>query len=159
MGLGRGKVRGIWKRSILMTAVSRARIRIRIYFFRKITVLELRLELLKQYVISALCSILAWSTRSLKRTSMEYGVPQRRESVKESGLQGDFVSRSIRELKPDYTGSMDYENQVLHECPVCESNLWNIKATFDDYEIAMYCLDMECSVCGTYAKAPTLLDK
>lgn len=142
-----------------MTAVNRARIRTRIYFFRKITVLELRLELLKQYVISALCSILAWSTRSLKQTSMEYGVPQRRGNVNESVLRGGSVSKSIRELKPDYTGTMDYEDQVLHECPVCESNIWNIKATFEDYEIVTYYLDMECSICGTYAKAPTPLDK
>lgn len=90
---------------------------------------------------------------------MEYGVPQRHVSVKESDLQGESVSKSIREMKPDYTGTMDYENQILHECPVCESNVWNIKATFDDYEIAMYYLDMECSICGTYAKAPTPLDK
>lgn len=69
------------------------------------------------------------------------------------------VQRSIRELKPDYTGSMAYENEVLHECPVCESNIWNIKASFEDYEISMYFMDMECASCGTYAKAPTPLDR
>jgi len=69
------------------------------------------------------------------------------------------MTQSIRALKPDYTGSMDYENQVLHECPVCESSLWNIKASFQDYEISQYLLDMECSICGTYAKAPTPLDR
>jgi hypothetical protein len=90
---------------------------------------------------------------------MEYGEPQRRENVKEFDLRGDDVSRSIRELKPDYTGTMEYENQVLHECPICESNIWNIKAIFQDYEVSMYFVEMECSVCGTYAKAPTLVDK
>ena len=54
---------------------------------------------------------------------------------------------------------MDYENEVLHECPVCESNIWNVKVCFEDYEIATYFMDMECAVCGTYAKAPTPLDK
>jgi len=69
------------------------------------------------------------------------------------------MSKSIRALKPDYTGTMEYEDQVLHECPVCGSDIWNIKASFDDYEIAQYFLDMECSSCGTYAKAPTPLDR
>lgn len=69
------------------------------------------------------------------------------------------MAKSIRALKPDYTGSMEYEDQVLHTCPICESDIWNIKATFQDYEIAQYFLDMECSSCGTYAKAPTPLDR
>lgn len=80
-------------------------------------------------------------------------------NVRESDLKGEDVHRSIRELKPDYTGTMEYENQVLHECPVCESDVWNVKAMFEDYEISMYFLDMECAVCGTFAKAPTLVDK
>lgn len=66
--------------------------------------------------------------------------------------------KSIRELKPDYTGSLDYQDQVLHQCPVCGSNVWLIKAMFEDYEISMYFLDMECASCGTFAKAPTPLD-
>jgi hypothetical protein len=69
------------------------------------------------------------------------------------------MSKSIRELKPDFTGTMAYENVVCHECPHCESSLWNIKASFQDYEISQYLLDMECSVCGTFAKAPTPLDR
>ena len=67
--------------------------------------------------------------------------------------------KPIRELKPDYTGTMDHVNEVHHICPVCESFVWNVKASFDDYELATYFLDMECSSCGTYAKAPTPLDR
>lgn len=67
--------------------------------------------------------------------------------------------KSIRQLKPDFTGSMEYEGQVLHECPVCDSFVWNLKASFEDYELSSYFLDMECASCGTYAKAPTPLDK
>lgn len=67
--------------------------------------------------------------------------------------------KPIRELKPDYTGSLDYQGLVLHQCPVCESNIWNIKAMFEDYEISMYFTDMECVSCGTFAKAPTSLDR
>ena len=69
------------------------------------------------------------------------------------------INRAIRELKPDYTGTMDHENEIHHECPECGSDIWNIKACFDDYEISMYFLDMECAVCGTYAKAPTPIDR
>jgi len=65
----------------------------------------------------------------------------------------------IRALKPDYTGSMDYAELICHECPVCESSLWNLKVQFEDYEISQYLLDMECCICGTYAKAPTPLDR
>ena len=54
---------------------------------------------------------------------------------------------SIRQLKPDYTGNMDYEKEICHECPKCESNLWNVKVSF------------ECAICGTYATAPTPIDK
>jgi len=54
---------------------------------------------------------------------------------------------------------MDYADTVLHECPKCESNLWNLKVSFEDYEIAQYLLEMECAICGSYAKAPTPLDK
>lgn len=69
------------------------------------------------------------------------------------------MSKPIRELKPDYTGTMEYAAQVLHECPKCESNLWLLKVSFDDYEIAQYLLDMECAICGSYATAPTPLDR
>ena len=69
------------------------------------------------------------------------------------------MAQSFRTLKPDYTGTMDHENEIHHECPKCESNLWNVKVQFDDYEIASYLLEMECAICGTYALAPTPLDK
>jgi hypothetical protein len=54
---------------------------------------------------------------------------------------------------------MDYANEVLHDCPVCASNLWILKVSFEDYEISQYLLPMECAICGTYATAPTPLDK
>ena len=69
------------------------------------------------------------------------------------------MAKSIRELKPDYSGSMEYSNEILHECPVCDSNLWLVKVSFEDYEISQYLLPMECAICGTYATAPTPLDK
>lgn len=142
-----------------MMAASYAKRKIRNYFFRRRIVFSLRLTLLRLSAINALLSLSAVITRSLTRTWMEYGAAQPPENVTKLELIEGEIPKSIRELKPDYSGSMDYENEVLHECPVCESNIWNIKACFDDYEIAQYFTDMECASCGTFAKAPTLVDK
>jgi hypothetical protein len=69
------------------------------------------------------------------------------------------VSRSIRELKPKTeTAPLDLSGMILHECP-CGANLWRLLVTFDDYEIATYFTEMECAVCGTYATAPTPVDR
>jgi C4-type Zn-finger protein len=54
---------------------------------------------------------------------------------------------------------MDHADEVHHECPVCESDIWIVKAIFEDYDLAVYFLDMECASCGSYAKAPTPLDR
>ena len=69
------------------------------------------------------------------------------------------MTKPIRELKPDYTGTMEHADEVLHDCPKCESNLWLLKVSFSDYEISQYLLPMECAICGSYATAPTPLDK
>lgn len=65
--------------------------------------------------------------------------------------------KEIKDLKPDYSKAMDIRGEPTHVCP-CGSMLWDIKAMFQDYEISMYFLDMECSECGTKATAPTLVD-
>ena len=45
------------------------------------------------------------------------------------------------------------------ECPYCESNIFTIKAIFDEeYNIAMYLLDAECAICHTKLTAPTPLN-
>jgi hypothetical protein len=54
--------------------------------------------------------------------------------------------------------SMDLRGTPTHEC-VCGSDLWNIRASFDNYEIATYFLEMECVLCGSLATAPTPLDR
>ena len=45
----------------------------------------------------------------------------------------------------------------LHVCS-CGSVLWTVKAQFEDGEISLYMLDMECSLCGNLATAPTPTD-
>jgi len=49
------------------------------------------------------------------------------------------------------------KERPLHIC-VCGSMLWNVQAMFEDGEISLYMLDMECALCGTLATAPTPID-
>jgi hypothetical protein len=44
------------------------------------------------------------------------------------------------------------------EVCVCGSTLWKVKAQFEEGEISLYMLDMECYLCGSLATAPTTLD-
>lgn len=46
---------------------------------------------------------------------------------------------------------------VTHVC-TCGCDTWKILASFDDYEIAMYSVEMYCASCGNKARTPTLLD-
>ena len=63
----------------------------------------------------------------------------------------------INDLRPDYSRSMDIRGFPTHTCP-CGCEIWNLKVTFDNFEIATYFLDMECANCGTLATAPTPID-
>jgi hypothetical protein len=53
---------------------------------------------------------------------------------------------------------MDLRGTPTHVC-VCGSQIWNIKAVFENFEIAQYFIDMECASCGSYATAPTPIDR
>lgn len=64
----------------------------------------------------------------------------------------------IRDYEGAWPGTgMDLSDMVLHTC-VCGSNLFRVVVSFEDYEIATYCTDMECLECQTRCKAPTPLD-
>jgi hypothetical protein len=52
---------------------------------------------------------------------------------------------------------MDLRGTPTEVC-VCGSELWYLKAMFQDKEIALYMLDMECVECGSLATAPTPID-
>ena len=58
----------------------------------------------------------------------------------------------------DYDNAMDLRGTPTHVCP-CGSQVWLLKVTFVDYEISNYFLDMECLMCGSFATAPTPIDK
>jgi hypothetical protein len=61
-------------------------------------------------------------------------------------------------LDSQESDGMDLRGTPTHAC-VCGSRIWNIQAVFDNYEIATYFLDMECTQCGSLATAPTPLDR
>lgn len=76
---------------------------------------------------------------------------------KETTINEEPTIKDLSEVKPDYTKAMDVRGEPTHVCP-CGSEMWNVKVMFQDYEISMYMLDMECVLCGTKATAPTLVD-
>ena len=71
----------------------------------------------------------------------------------------DEDMEDINNLRPDnYDNAMDLRGTPTHVC-ACGCNVFNVKAIFDDYEIATYFLDMECAQCGSLATAPTPVDR
>ena len=78
-----------------------------------------------------------------------------KEDVERQGTHTD----DILQLRPEsYDKSMDMRGTPTHVCP-CGSNIWSLKAIFEDFEIATYFLDMECVSCGSVATAPTPVDR
>ena len=71
----------------------------------------------------------------------------------------DINDVTVDDLKAEnYDHAMDIRGTPTHLCP-CGCSIWNVKAIFDDFEIATYFLDMECVNCGSLATAPTPLDR
>ena len=69
---------------------------------------------------------------------------------------GFYYMDKLDNLEDSYE-SMDLRGVPTHQC-VCGSTMFNVRATFYNFEIASYMLDMECVKCGSLATAPTPLD-
>ena len=81
-----------------------------------------------------------------------------KEDIQEAREEQNEPAGALQ-LRPDnYNSSIDLRGTPTHLCP-CGSNIWNIKAIFEDFEIATYFLDMECVSCGSVATAPTPVDR
>ena len=66
-----------------------------------------------------------------------------------------FDKNDIEEARDEQQNTaMDLRGTPTHEC-ICGSQIFYIKAVFDNYEIATYFLDMQCVECGNLATAPT----
>jgi hypothetical protein len=69
-----------------------------------------------------------------------------------------YIDRQLLEDDSLEVESMDLRGTPTHLC-ICGSDVFDLRVTFDDYEIATYMLDMVCANCGSLATAPTPLDK
>jgi hypothetical protein len=58
----------------------------------------------------------------------------------------------------DFSHAMDLRGTPAHAC-LCGSGDFFIQARFEDYELSMYYLDMQCVDCGSLLTAPTPLDR
>jgi hypothetical protein len=63
----------------------------------------------------------------------------------------------ISEVVPDYKHAMDLRGTPTSVC-VCGSTVFKVNCMFDGEGISMYFLDMECTLCGSKATAPTPID-
>ncbi len=65
------------------------------------------------------------------------------------------ISRLWRKPKQ---AKANYRGVPTHACP-CGEKVFIVHATFDDYEISMYGLNVECSACGALLTAPCEVDR
>jgi hypothetical protein len=61
-------------------------------------------------------------------------------------------------MTPEKGPKMDMRGIPTHECFHCGSNLFRIYAMFEDYDIALWCLDGECAECGEKVTVPCPVD-
>lgn len=72
--------------------------------------------------------------------------------------QQQAILDEFKAFEEESKKAMDLRGNPTHEC-VCGSNIWNIRAMFENYEISQYFLEMDCVKCGSLATAPTPLDR
>lgn len=53
---------------------------------------------------------------------------------------------------------IDIRGIPTHACPNCGCVVFNIRAIFDEYDIALWFTDGECSDCGALLTVPTPVD-
>ena len=54
--------------------------------------------------------------------------------------------------------ALDARGFPTHACPNCGEMVFEIKAMFEDYDIAMWMTEGKCSDCGTLLTVPTPVD-
>ena len=72
--------------------------------------------------------------------------------------------RKFRSIRDPYDGLLTPSGTDLrdlgpvHVCP-CGSQVFNVMASFDDYELVWYFLDATCVNCGNLVKVPCPVDR
>jgi len=113
------------------------------------------------FIISVVVSVIlsAFFLRMLLRRFKIgiYYIDKYEEAVQDA--LSEIARSDPRYIPPvDYDNAMDLRGTPTHVCP-CGSQVWLLKVTFVDYEISNYFLDMECLMCGSFATAPTPIDR
>lgn len=110
---------------------------------------------------SGLLSVLFKSYKNFK-SKYDFGIyyiDKNEEAFHEARMQeADEKARKLFFRPADYSNAMDLRGTPTHVC-ACGCEVWNLKVSFEDFQIANYFLDMECANCGSIATAPTPIDK
>lgn len=61
--------------------------------------------------------------------------------------------------EPRAVALLDQRGIPTNQCLHCGSNVFTIKAAFEDYEIVGYYLDAMCAVCDSPVTAPCPVDR
>jgi hypothetical protein len=64
----------------------------------------------------------------------------------------------MRQNRP-HGALVDQRGIPTNECLHCGSNVFVVKAVFEDYELAGYYLDADCAVCDSPVTAPCPVDR
>ena len=73
-------------------------------------------------------------------------------------LQETVTQVYFRHKLPEKFGSDLRALGPIHVCP-CGSQVFNIMASFEDYELVWYFLDATCANCGNIVTVPCPVDK
>ena len=68
------------------------------------------------------------------------------------------VEEARQEMDESKFNPIDLRGTPTHAC-VCGSQHFYVRTMFENYEIATYFLDMQCTECGALLTAPTPLDR
>jgi hypothetical protein len=108
------------------------------------------------YSLLALSAIGAYKLRQAIRVRYDYGFYY--INKEEEKLVNQKIDEIVKAAEEAEANALDLRGTPTHEC-ICGSNIWSVKAIFQDFEISSYFLDMQCLECGTLATAPTPLDR
>ena len=53
---------------------------------------------------------------------------------------------------------INFRGIPTHECPVCQSRMFRVYASFEDYDIALWLVDAVCADCGAEVTVPCPVD-
>ena len=108
------------------------------------------------YSLLVIALVGAYKLRQAIRVRYDYGFYYINKEEEEAiNRQMDEIIKVAEEAEAN---ALDLRGTPTHEC-ICGSNIWSVKAIFQDFEISSYFLDMQCMECGTLATAPTPLDR